>query len=207
MFTALCRGLWPVADVSAAETGAAGLHLGRTLQPDLVFVDLLLPDCDGLKLVRDLRGVSPTSKIVALTTFVDEFTVHQALRANVHALIAKKEQPLDRLGEVIDAVMAGAQYLSPTVLAVRDALRSDPRSFDKVLSEHEQHLLGFFGEGMSNRLVAEKFGLSENTVQVHRRNILGKLGMHSTPELMNYALEKGFRRNIRSRSWQERGAA
>lgn len=194
MLVAACRDLWPSASVSMAETGAEGLSLCAVLQPNLVFLDLWLPDGDGLGFVPQVVQASPHSRIVALTSFVDEFTVHQALRSSVHGLITKREQSLDKLKSVADLVLAGGQYFSPAVQSVREALRSNPRSFDKLLTDHEQRLLTLFGEGMNNRLVAEKLGLSTNTVQVHRRNILAKLGMHSTPELMNYALEKGFRR-------------
>ena len=189
-----CRSLVPTAEIYSSENGGNGLTLCRAQQPDLIFLDLVLPDYDGLELVPEILAASPTAKLIALTSFADEFTVHRISRAKVHGFVAKNEQPLDRLKEAIETVLAGGQYFSPVVQRMRHSLRADPGSFDKVLSEHEQDLLRLFGRGLTNETVADRLGLSVNTVKVHRRNILGKLGLHSTPELIHYALEKGFTR-------------
>lgn len=189
-----CRGVVTAAEIHGATSGAEGLEACRREQPDLVFLDLVLPDADGLDLLPRLFAVSPRSKVIALSSFADEFTVHRALRANVHGFVDKNEQPLDVLKEAIETVMAGRQYFSSAVQQLKASLRSDPTSFDKLLSDHEQRLLSLFGEGLSNETVAERIGLSASTVKAHRRNILSKLGIHSTPELIHYALEKGFTR-------------
>jgi DNA-binding NarL/FixJ family response regulator len=194
MLVLSCRSIVADAVCSVADNGEAGLALCRREQPDLIFLDLVLPDRDGLDLVPEILAAAPRAKIIALTSFADELTVHRVQRASVHGFIAKNEQPLDLLKEAIETVMRGGQYFSPVVRKLNAALRSNPASFDKVLSEHEQRLLGLFGEGLSNEAVAARVGLSANTVKVHRRNILGKLNLHSTPELMHYALEKGFTR-------------
>jgi len=163
-----------------------------------VLLDLVLPDADGLDVAPRFFELAPACRLIALTSFTDEFTVYRALRANVHGFIDKNEQPLHVLGVAIQTVMAGERYLSPAALRVKASLRSDPHSFDKLLSDHEQKLLGLFGEGLSNEAVAAKIALSPATVKAHRRNILSKLGIHSTPELMHYAMEKGFTRVRRS---------
>jgi DNA-binding NarL/FixJ family response regulator len=196
-----CRSIMPAAEFSRAENGEQGLALCQSAKPDLLFLDLVLPDCDGLDLLPKISAVSASTKVIALTSFADEFTIHRLLLATIHGFIAKNDQPLDRLGEAIETVMAGGQYFSPLVQKMKASLRSNPRSFDKVLSAHEQKLLGLFGEGLTNEAVAAVVGLSANTVKVHRRNILGKLGLHSTPELIHYALEKGFTRVGRHQAW------
>jgi DNA-binding NarL/FixJ family response regulator len=194
MLAVACRGVVPQAEVHVASDGAEGLAMCARVQPDLVFLDLVLPDADGLDLLPKLFQASVLSKVIALSSFADEFTVHRALRANVHGFVDKNEQPLDVLKEAIETVMAGRTYFSSAVQQLKASLRSDPASFDKLLSDHEQRLLSLFGEGLSNEAVAERVGLSASTVKAHRRNILGKLGIHSTPELIHYALEKGFTR-------------
>ncbi|SRR5258708_832408 len=200
MLALSCRSIFASVGCSLADSGVHGLETCVRIQPDLIFLDLVLPDCDGLNLLPNLSKASPRSKVIALTSFADEFTVHRILRAKVHGLIAKNEQPLELLKDAIETIMSGGQYFSPVVQKLKAALRSDPASFDKVLSDHEQKLLGLFGEGLTNEALAARIGLSANTVKVHRRNILSKLGIHSTPELMNYAIEKGFTRLGRSRA-------
>jgi DNA-binding NarL/FixJ family response regulator len=194
MLAAACRQLFPSAGLHITGDGKRGVALSREVKPDLIFLDLVLPDCDGIDLVPELLSGSPAAKVIALTSFADEFTVHRVLQAKIHGFIAKNEQPLGLLKEAIDSVLAGGRYFSPVVDRIKAALRADPSSFDKVLSEHEQRLLTLFGQGLDNEAVATRVGLSANTVKVHRRNILGKLNLHSTPELMHYALEKGFTR-------------
>jgi DNA-binding NarL/FixJ family response regulator len=199
MLVLSCRSFIPNATFALADTGARGLACCRSTAPDLLFLDLVLPDCDGLDLLQELLSIAPQTKVVALTAFPDEFTVHRLLESNVPGLIAKNDQPLDHLAEAIQTVMAGGQYFSPIVRRMKQAIRSNPDSFAKVLSEHEQKLLGLFGEGLTNETIAPLVGLSAATVKGHRRNILAKLGLHSTPELIHYALAKGFARVGRHR--------
>jgi DNA-binding NarL/FixJ family response regulator len=194
MLAAACAQIVPKAAIDVAETGKQGVETTGRVRPDLVFLDLGLPDADGLDLLSELLAVAPRAKVIALSSFADEFTVHRALRSQVHGFVDKGEQPLEMLKAAIDAVMSGQKYFSPTVQKLKANLRSDPASFDKLLSDREQHLLGLFGQGLTNDAVATMVGLTPGTVKLHRRNIHRKLGFHSTPELMNYALEKGFTR-------------
>ncbi len=194
MLAASCEQLVPSSSVSVAENGKQGVSVCKRVRPHLVFLDLALPDGDGLDLLAELLADTPQLKIIALSSFADEFTVHRALRSQVHGFVDKGEQPLGMLKDAIDTVMRGEKYFSPTVQKLKAALRSDPVSFDKLLSDREQDLMRLFGEGLSNDAVAKLVGLTPGTVKLHRRNIHRKLGFHSTPELMTYALKKGFTR-------------
>lgn len=194
MLAATCAQIVPAAAITVADSGKAGIAMAQRLRPDLIFLDLALPDGDGLDFLSELLAVAPRAKVIALSSFADEFTVHRALRSPVHGFVDKGEQPLEMLKAAVDAVMAGQKYFSPTVQKLKASLRSDPTSFDKLLSDREQHLLSLFGQGLTNEVVAGIVGLTPGTVKLHRRNIHRKLGFHSTPELMNYALEKGFTR-------------
>lgn len=194
MFVAACAQIVPQAGINVAENGRQGVAVCQEVQPDLIFLDLALPDGDGLDFLSELLAVAPRAKVIALSSFADEFTVHRALRSEVHGFVDKGEQPLGMLKEAIDVVLSGRKYFSPTVEKLRAALRADPISFNKVLTDREQHLLSLFGEGLSNEAIARLVDLTPGTVKLHRRNIHRKLGFHSTPELMNYALQKGFTR-------------
>ena len=192
MLAQACRETLLGSNLHTAGTGEEGYALCRSLQPDLILLDLGLPDVDGLELVGHLFKAARQAKIVVLSGFTDEFTVHRALGSSVHAFLDKNEQPLDVLAEAIREVLAGRQYLSPSTRRIQASLRADPAAFNKLLSEREQELLALFGRGLSNEEIAEHHGLSVHTVKIHRRNIMGKLGLHSTPHLIRYAIEKGF---------------
>lgn len=194
MLIVMCRETFAGSQVSGARDAATGLSLCREQLPDLVFLDLALPDRDGLELLPDLFVACPQCKVIALSGYTDEFTLHRALKSNVHGFLDKNEQPLQALAEAVETVLAGRRYLSPVAQRVRTMLRNDPAAFDKLLSEWEQHLLGLLGKGYTNEQIATRLELSTVTVRNHRCRIMAKLGIHSTPELISYASEKGFTR-------------
>src|SRR5690606_10611978 len=127
------------------------------------------------------------AKIIALTSHADEVSLHRALKAKVHGFVDKNEQPLAVLKEAVHTVMRGQPYFSSAAQRLRAAMRNDPTEFSKVLSEHEQKLLSLFGEGLSNDEVGRRLGLAPGTVRNHRSQIMSKLDIHGTPELMRYA--------------------
>jgi DNA-binding NarL/FixJ family response regulator len=194
MLVVMCRQAVPGAAVEGAKDAGSGLALCRQSRPDLIFLDLALPDRDGLDVLADLFSAAPGCKVIALSGYTDEFTLHRAMNSNVHGFVDKNEQPLEVLAEAIRTVMSGKRYFSSVAQRVRASMRSDPEAFDKLLSDWEQQLLGLLGRGLSNEEIARAEGLSAVTVRNHRCRIMAKLGIHSTPELIHYAIEKGFAR-------------
>lgn len=194
MLVLSCGNIVAKAQARGASTGTEGVALCREFQPSLVFLDLALPDGDGIDFVPDLFQAAPGVKVIALTSHTDEFTLHRALRAQVHGFVDKNEQPLKVLAEAIATVMEGRRYFSSAAQRLRVAMRSNPVDFSKLLSDREQELLAFFGAGLSNEEVSQRLHLSVGTVKNHRLNIMNKLDVHGTPQLMRYALKKGFTR-------------
>lgn len=194
LLVASCAGLFPGSEVAGVSTGAGAVKACKERQPDVLLLDLVLPDGDGLDWIEKIVAAAPAVKVIALTSHADEFTLHRATRARVHGFVDKNEQSVPLLAEAISTVLDGRTYFSSVAQRIRASLRHDPIAFDKVLSEREQELLRYFGQGWSNEEVAKRVGLTAGTVKLHRRNIMGKLGVHSTPQLMRYALEKGFTR-------------
>ena len=189
-----CRQAVPGVDARSAASGADGLALCRELQPEIALVDLVLPDCDGLELAGKILAESPDTRIIALSSHTDDVTLHRALASRIHGFVDKNEQTLDVLGAAIAAVRAGRPYYSSVAERARAALKRDPAAFNKILSDREQELVALFGRGLTNEEVAAQTQLTPHTVKNHRRNIMGKLGVHSTPQLIHYAIEKGFTR-------------
>jgi DNA-binding NarL/FixJ family response regulator len=189
-----CAQILPGFAVHAAGTAAAALESCRQHPPSLVILDLVLPDGDGLDLASPIAKLSPEVKIVALSSHIDEVTVHRAARCSIQALLDKNEQPIAVLRLAIDAVLAGRSYLSPAAQRLKAHSRADPLAFAKLLSEREQEALRLIGEGLDNPAVAARLGIEPGTAKRHRLKIMAKLGIHSTPGLIRYALEKGFTR-------------
>jgi len=189
-----CRQELPGAEVRTAGSARGALEECARVAPDLVLLDLVLPDGDGLALLPEIFARAPGARVIALSSHIDEVTLHRALGSRVHGIIDKNEQPIKVLGEAIGTVMGGGQYLSAAVQRLRASLRADPYAFDKILSEREQEALRLIGEGLSNEEVAAALKISANTAKNHRLNIMAKLGVHSTPQLIRYAIEKGFTR-------------
>jgi DNA-binding NarL/FixJ family response regulator len=189
-----CTQALPRAKVKSAGTRAAALSLAREFPPDLVLLDLVLPDGDGLDVLPDIFAASPGARVIALSSHIDEFTLHRALTSRVHGILDKNEQPVRILREAITEVLAGRQYISSYVQRLRASVRADPAAFDKILSDREQEVLRLIGEGMNNDQVAARLKISASTAKNHRLNIMAKLDMHSTPQLIRYAIEKGFTR-------------
>lgn len=180
------------ASILGAATGADGLAQCRNENPDLVVLDLALPDGDGLSLVPGIREACPGAKVLVLSSHMDEFTVHRVQQSGVHGFIDKNGQTLTILQEGLRALTEGRPYYCTAVQAMRARMRADPVSFAKVLSDREMELVVLFGRGLTNEQIAGQLGLRPNTVRNHRQNIMTKLGLGSTPQLIRYALEKGF---------------
>jgi len=189
-----CREAIPGSEVTGARDGVTGLALCRRVTPDVIILDLALPDGDGLDLLDELLHASSGSKVIGISGYADEFTLHRTMHSKLHGFVDKNEQTVEAVAEAIYTVMAGKRYLSPAVHEAQQLMRNNPVSFDKILSEREQGLLGLFGRGLTNEQVAAKVGLSELTVRNHRCRLMAKLGLRTSPELIHYALEKGFTR-------------
>lgn len=189
-----CQDTMPGSSVVGARNAEEGLALGRELQPEIILLDLGLPDRDGLDLLDDLAASARSAKVICISGYTDEVTMHRALRSPLRGFVDKTEATFENLGTAIRTVLEGQTYFSPAVRRARQSLGSDPLAFDKILSEREQALLRWFGRGLSNEEIATALNLSELTVRNHRYRTMAKLGLRTSAELIRYALEKGFAR-------------
>lgn len=187
-----CRDVVKGSRATGAADGASGLALCRRVKPDIVILDLALPDQDGVDLVDDLLAACPQARIIGLSGYLDEFTIYRAIGSRMHGFVDKNEHTIDQLGTAIRNVRAGQRYFSDSARNAWLSLRNDPTAFDKVLSAREQSLLRLFGQGRDNEEIAAAVNLSELTVRNHRCRIMAKLGLRTSAELISYAFEKGF---------------
>lgn len=183
--------------VGEASTGLQALELVDSVQPDVVIMDITLPDISGIEATRRLRLAHPDLPVVALTIHEDEQYFFEMLQAGASAYVPKRAAPEDLLN-AIEAVNNGEVYIYPSLakLLVADFLSRANEENNKAtvdgLTPREQEVLSVLAEGLSNDEIAEKFAISRHTVARHRENLMRKLNLHSRSELVKYAIRKGL---------------
>lgn len=171
-----------------------GLAAIRQHQPDLVLLDISLPDGDGLELARLVIQELPRVKILAISSHHDPWTMLQVQRIGIHGFVDKNDQRPEILTEAIYAVLGGRVYYAQIVNQSSATIRRDPKSFVRVLSDYETRILALIGESKSDEEIAAALNISPATVQSRRRDIMRKLDVHSTPKLIHYAIVNGLTR-------------
>jgi DNA-binding NarL/FixJ family response regulator len=171
-----------------------GLAAIRAHQPDLVLMDISLPDGDGLELARMVIEEMPRVKILAISSHHDPWTMLQVQRIGIHGFVDKNEQRSSTLSEAILSVLGGRVYYTAVVNQSSASIRRDPKSFIRVLSDYETRILSLIGESKSDEEIATILNVSPATVQSRRRDIMRKLDIHSTPKLIHYAIVNGLTR-------------
>jgi len=183
--------------VGEASTGMQAIALADSLMPDVVIMDITLPDISGIEATRRLRQSHPDLPVVALTIHEDEQYFFEMLQAGASAYVPKRAAPEDLLN-AIQAVHAGEVYIYPSLakLLVADFLSRANEGSNKAtmdgLTPREQEVLSVLAEGLSNDDIAEKLAISRHTVARHRENLMRKLNLHSRSELVKYAIRKGL---------------
>ncbi len=192
LLVGLCTTQFGFTVVCDAGSKAEALERVPAANPEVLLLDLHLPDGDGLDVAKRLYELLPDLKVVALTSLHDEVTIHRIRAMGVQGFVDKNVQKPEVLRNAIEAVASGRVFFAEVVQQVQQAMRNDPQSFTKILSDREQELLQLLGRGLSNEEAAAQMGLTAWTVHSHRRNIMKKLGASTQAELMRYALRKGF---------------
>ena len=183
--------------IGEAGTAAEALASAAKLKPDVILMDIGLPDKSGIEATRDIKEQFPEVAIVALTIHEDEEYFFKMLEAGASGYVPKRAAP-EELLTAIRAAAHGEVYLYPTMakLLVRDYLVSEPtnkeQSADKDLTDREHEVLIHLAEGRSNEEIAAALVISPKTVARHRENIMRKLNLHSRAELVRYAIRKGI---------------
>jgi two-component system, NarL family, response regulator NreC len=181
-----------------ASTARQAILLTQELTPDVILMDITLPDFSGIEAARQLQKTGSTAKIIALTIHEDEQFFFEMLQAGASGYVPKRAAP-DDLMDAIRAVQRGEVYIYPhlTKLLVDDFLtraREEPakrEAYDE-LTPREQEILVALAGGESNDQIAEKLSISPHTVARHRENLMRKLELHSRSELVKYAIRKGL---------------
>lgn len=175
-----------------AADGPSAIKLARQHQPDLLILDILIPEISGIMVAALIRRELPQTRILALSSETDPKTLIQIHGLKLAGFVDKKEATVEVLLKALLAISEGRCYFSDSMLRVIRSIRANPQSFQKILTRREQEVLSHIGGGLSDPEIGKVLGLSITSVQSHRRNLLRKLDVHSTPELIRYALDNGF---------------
>jgi two-component system response regulator NreC len=182
--------------VGEANTASEALEASIRLKPNVILMDIGLPDKSGIDATREIKKRLPEVSIVALTIHEDEEYFFKMLEAGASGYVPKRAAP-EELLTAIRAAATGQVYLYPSLakLLVRDFLSGGRPSDEPVtsdLTDREQEVLTYLAEGANNEEIAAALVIAPKTVARHRENIMRKLNLHSRAELVRYAIRKGI---------------
>jgi two-component system, NarL family, response regulator LiaR len=176
--------------VGEAADGSEAVRLAHRLRPDVVVMDLLMPEMDGITATQIIRKELPDTEVVALTSVLEDEKVVGAVRAGAIGYLLKDTKPAE-LREAIKAAAAGQVHLSPKAAArlMREVVAPD---HPEALSERELDVLRLLARGRANKEIARELSIAEKTVKSHVSSILGKLGVQSRTQAALYACRVGL---------------
>jgi NarL family two-component system response regulator LiaR len=182
-----------VAVIGEAEDGMQAVEMVRLLRPDIVLMDLVMPNMDGITATRQVIALKLGTKVIALTSFSEDDKVFPAIQSGASSYLLKNVSP-DVLAEAIRAVYRGEARLHPEITLklmqqVSQPKRTPEQDLLNELTEREIEVLRLVAKGSSNREIAQELCISENTVKTHVSNILGKLGLEQRTQLVLYAIK------------------
>lgn len=183
--------------VGEAGSGSEAVVAAASARPDVILMDIGLPDMTGIEATRVVKSGFPEIAIVALTIHEDEEYFFRMLDAGASGYVPKRAAP-EELLTAIRAAASGEVYLYPSLakLLVKDYLSQERETANRStldgLTEREQEVLSLLAEGQNNAEIASALVISPKTVERHRENIMRKLNLHSRAELVRYAIRKGI---------------
>lgn len=174
-----------------AASGAAALQLCAKFQPDVVLMDMVMPDMDGATTTRLIRQQYPMVQVIVLTSFKEEKLVQSALQAGAISYLLKDVSATE-LAQAIRAAHAGRSTLSPEAAQVLIHAATQPPAPGYNLTERERAVLALLVEGLNNTEIAAKLGVSSSTIKSHVSHLLAKLGVTSRTEAATLAIRHGL---------------
>ena len=183
--------------VGEASNGSEAVSQAHALIPDVIVMDISMPDMSGIEATRTIKAEHESTNVVGLTMHSDDRYFFELLKAGAAGYVLKGGSP----HELIDAIRAAARgeaYIHPALAGkliqvfAQQSGQVDGRSRSDGLTEREMEVVRLIADGLTSREIAERLIISPNTVERHRSNIMSKLDMHNKAELVRYAVERGL---------------
>ena len=177
--------------VAEADDGEQAIDLCREVLPDVVLMDLLMPNMDGIEATRRIRSEDDSIQVIALTSFAEQELVEKAFRAGAISYLMKDVHS-DKLAETIREAKRGRSTIDSAAAQALVASTAEETPKGEILTHRERDILVMLTEGKTNKEIANQLSLSEGTVRFHVSNILSKMGVSNRTEAVSFALQQGL---------------
>jgi len=182
--------------VGESRDGSQALDACLEQRPDIVILDITMPEMNGIVASKAIREVCPSTRVIIMSMHVEDDIIYEALKSGASGYVLK-EGVIDELVDAIRVVTDGGTYLSPDVAStvVRRLLEGGDKEKESslsALSNREMQVLQLLSEGKTSREIANQLGISHKTVDNHKSNIMKKLDIYDVPTLVRYALKTGI---------------
>ena len=184
--------------VGEAKCGYELFTLLKTITADVVLLDIMLPDMNGIEIARRLKTEHPDIKILVITSETSTFSVEEMVNIGVEGFISKFYSNLDILAEAIRSIAQGLEYYGKDISQIISRIYLSKKKKAQIHSEFtpmEKRILDCFYEGLTGKQTADLLGIAYKTMDWHKTNIFRKLDIHSTVELISYAMKHGIIKN------------
>jgi len=184
--------------IGEATDGKQAIEKAKQMIPDLIVIDIMMPNLNGIEALREIKKLSPKIKVLILTMYDNEDFIYQTLQAGASGYLLK-ESAVSYLPPAISAIMKGDTFLSPSIsnVLVKDFVahgetKDSNHLNSTLLTKREREILQLLAEGNTNKEIAHKLKLSVRTVDSHRSSIMGKLHIRDITGLVKYAIKKNL---------------